>query len=162
LGEAAAGRAGARARGLAAPLFAARLYWTLPQRAPAQFHLICRLVGDPRDLLPAEAAALNVRTMIALLGTVAGLFEAAAGSGALWAGEAPRRVVFLWAGLQGLMQLGKLGRFEPGLFRAPDLCAQMTRDLLRGWGASHEDLDEAFGLLERFEAGKAEKQGEQS
>jgi AcrR family transcriptional regulator len=138
------------AGGLAPIVLAARLYWQMPLRAPAHFHLICLLVGDPRDLLPEELAAPNLALAFELLADVRALLEAAAASGALEAGGAARRAVQLWASLQGLMQLRKLARFERELFGATELFAELTGSLLRGWGALPDTLEAAFEWTARF------------
>jgi AcrR family transcriptional regulator len=140
-----------RKAALALLLVPARLYFTLPERSPAHHRLISQMVSDPRDLLPDAEAAPNVRWMLGLVAEILDLFEAAAACGALGPGNAGRRAVFLWASLQGLLELRKLGRFEPELFRSASQFPELMRDLLRGWGARAADVEAALELLEETE-----------
>jgi AcrR family transcriptional regulator len=146
-------QADARTAALAAVLLPPWLYWTLAERAPAQFRMIRRMVGEPRDLLPDELAAPNVAVMLELLAEVGAVLDAAVQCSALEPGDTAVRTVLLWGSTDGLMQLGKLGRFDPELFRTQALCAEMMRGLLRGWGARPPEVEAALGLLERLGSG---------
>jgi AcrR family transcriptional regulator len=140
--------AAGRAASLALLLVPARLYFTLPERRPVHFRLISLMVGDPRDLLPAAEAAPNVRWMLGLVAEILELFAAAVGCGAIEEGNALRRALLLWGGLQGTLELRKLGRFEPEPFHPEALLADLARTLLRGWGARPDEIDAALEMLE--------------
>lgn len=119
-------------------------YGSLPERRPAEFRLICRVLGDPRALADTELAADRMLPpVMKLIQTVSAQFQAAAAAGALSPGKADRRAVVLWGSLQGVMQLRKLERFGVSAFAHAELTTNTIHALLTGWGADPARLKEA-------------------
>jgi AcrR family transcriptional regulator len=132
-------------------LWAARWYADLPAREPQRFHLLATAVGDPRPLVPLEQAALVLGAATPLFAQLEQRLAAATDAGALADGDHRQRAVMLWAALQGVVQLGKLTRVPhalDGALAPAQLAAQLTHDLLRGWGASAAALTAAGRGLE--------------
>ena len=71
------------------------------------------------------------------------LFEQATQQGLLQPAPPRARTVQLWASLQGLLQMRKLGRLEPVLERIDELVENTTDTLLLGWGAPPQELSNA-------------------
>jgi AcrR family transcriptional regulator len=119
-------------------------YASLPTRRPAEYRLICRVLGDPRPLAETELAAERMLPpVLGLVSAVSALLEKAEAAGALAAGKADRRAVVLWGSLQGVMQLRKLERFDVPAFAHAELTATTVHTLLAGWGADPARLKEA-------------------
>jgi hypothetical protein len=75
-------------------------------------------------------------------------FDVAGQVGALAPADAMERTVTLAASLSGVLQLGKLGQFDPDLLDGPRLAAAFLDDLLRGWGARPEELAAAHRFVD--------------
>ncbi len=110
-------------------------YVALAEREPSRFGLIQALVGEPRQLLDGEHADAVADAMRGLLGRVALDLEAAAQAGLLQTGDAAARTVQLWAGIHGVLQLRKFGRFDDRMARLTPLALDLASTLLRGWAA---------------------------
>ena len=130
-----------RARALGAVFVAARFYLTLPERSPEHFRLVSALLADPRPLVGDAQAKKTAPVLVGFLGDVAALLERAAETGAIEPGDAFDRTLILWSSLQGILQLGKLGRFDGERFDPKRLGERAVRDLLAGWGASAAALE---------------------
>jgi AcrR family transcriptional regulator len=136
-------------------LVVSRSYASLPSRRPAEYRLICRVLGDPRALAETKLAAERMLPpVLELVQTVSLLFAEAASAGALAPGKAEQRAVVLWGSLQGVMQLRKLERFAVPAFAHAELTATTVHTLLSGWGADPAQLKEARKRAARFERPK--------
>jgi len=142
-------RADAREAALARLCVAARLYADPPTRRSTEFRLLSVAIADPRELVESEAALGLLPAVGEVLSRVRAVIEAAARAGALSEGDADRRAVLLWAGLQGTLQLRKLGRFGlPGL-DVDALVTDMLHGLLVGWGADPDVVTDADRRAQR-------------
>jgi AcrR family transcriptional regulator len=102
---------------------------------PRRFGLIQQLVGEPRQLLDGDDAQAVADAMRDLLARVALQLELAARTGALGPGDAEARTIQLWAGLHGVLQLRKFGRFDPRMAALSPVARGLAQSLLRGWAA---------------------------
>lgn len=130
-----------RDEGLLRLLVCALAYVELAKRRQSEFGLISTLIGDPREFLKTEAAAPLVPMLIRLQLTLASALEDAVKAGALAPGDSRDRAVILWAGVQGVSQLRKLGRFGVAGVELDRLVPIALETLLLGWGAEREQLD---------------------
>ncbi|NVB36585.1 TetR family transcriptional regulator [Pseudenhygromyxa sp. WMMC2535] len=117
------------------------VYIGFAQRRPAEYGLISTLIGDPREFLATEAAAPIVPALIRLQLTLTELINGAAKAGALDEGNGRERGVILWAGMQGVLQLRKLGRFGVAGVELDRLAPIALRTILLGWGAKASQID---------------------
>lgn len=130
------------------------VYESLTRRRPTDYRLLALSIGDPRELLTREmvdAGSLPVQREV--LARVAARIAQAQAHGVLREGDALRRTVILWGATQGVMQLRKLARFDPG-FGGVGLADELVRSTLVGWGAGLDRVqalqDHAHGLVERL------------
>ena len=119
------------------------LYARLSSTDPETFQLLSMVLGDPRRLLEDEDASEVVHAALSVLTQVSELFERAAARGALEAGPPLDRAVVFWSALQGLAQNEKLQRVAPRQLDGARLVPELITTLLRGWGATRDDLDRA-------------------
>lgn len=136
-----------RVAALARILAVARFHRELPRTHPDAHRLVAVLLGDPRNLIADEQAAATVPLLLALLGDVHALFDAAAATGACERGDAKTRAIVLWATLQGLGQLSKLARLAPRSMAPGDVERDAVAALLRGFGAEARLVDRAARAL---------------
>ncbi|MFV8754746.1 TetR/AcrR family transcriptional regulator [Nannocystaceae bacterium ST9] len=122
-------------------LVCALAYVELAKRRQSEFGLISTLIGDPREFLKTDAAAPLVPMLIRLQLLLAAAIEDAVRAGALAPGESRDRAVILWAGVQGVSQLRKLGRFGVAGVELDRLVPITLETLLLGWGAERAHLD---------------------
>lgn len=137
-------------------LTAIGVYESLTYRRPTHHRLLGLSLGDPREFLAQEVVDAGMMPALrGVLGQVAMRLHAAAEAGALQAADPMRRTVILWGATQGLMQLRKLERFEPGLADRR-LTDELFAALLVGWGAERDRfpdlLDRARKILARLDA----------
>jgi AcrR family transcriptional regulator len=137
-----------RDEGLLRLLVCALTYVELAKRRPSEFGLISTLIGDPREFLKTDAAAPLVPMLIRLQLTLASALEDAVRAGALAPGESRDRAVILWAGVQGVIQLRKLGRFGVAGVELERLVPITLETLLLGWGAEREQLDRIMPMAQ--------------
>jgi AcrR family transcriptional regulator len=130
-----------RDEGLLRLLVCALAYVELAKRRQSEFGLISTLIGDPREFLKTEAAAPLVPMLIRLQLILASALEDAVKAGALAPGDSRDRAVILWAGVQGVSQLRKLGRFGVAGVELDRLVPIALETLLLGWGAERDQLD---------------------
>lgn len=157
-------RWGAEVRSLASLLGLARGYAAFAAARPAAWHLLAVSVGDPRELVAAEAGGPMVEAVSGLLGWCSGRVEAATEAGALgpgvpgaYAGSSLGRAVLLWSTVHGALQLRKLARFGlPGPGSSDDprglagpLVDEAAQTLLRGFGADPARVREAARRVDR-------------
>jgi hypothetical protein len=77
-------------------------------------------------------------------------FEAAVGAGALRPADAMDRTIVMAAALNGVLQVGKLARWDADLLDGARLARQLIDDLLVGWGAAPDQLDAAHAVIDRI------------
>lgn len=120
-----------------APLEAVRemvdVYCEFAVAEPARFGLIQGLVGEPRQILEGDEAQAVAESMRALLARVAGRLQAAVECGALAPGDTVARTIQLWAGLHGVLQLRKFGRFDERMVHVDPIARSLAESLLRAW-----------------------------
>jgi AcrR family transcriptional regulator len=120
-------------------------YRRFAQREPHRFGLLAMTLASPRVLLPeAGHAAPAATAMVAAMQPLGTALAAAADAGALAPGAAFDRAMVLFATLQSVLQLGKLGRMVPDLLDVERLAGEGIRALLLGWGATATRLDAAL------------------
>lgn len=117
----------------------AQLYESMAREQPTEFCLLSMTISDPRQLVKDEHASLLLPSLLGLLQLVGGLFQDAAATGALGAGDPARRTVVLWTAVQGALQLRKLERFGVGALSVAAVLDEAVTTLLVGWGAGAED-----------------------
>lgn len=122
-------------------LRATEWYRRLPETRPVELRMISFAIGDPRELVSAADAGRVLARAAPLLEAIARPIAAAEGLGLLHPGPAFERAILLWASLHGVLQLGKLARAEPRI-DAGRLAPILVRDLLAGWGAPRELLED--------------------
>lgn len=111
--------------------------------------LLTRMAADPRVLFEElEDASAIMAAIRAALTPLSEAIEAAARAGLLEPGDAGRRTMLVYAGLQGVLQMRKQERLAPGLIDTDRLAIDLVRTLLRGWGAAGPALDAAIAGLD--------------
>ena len=116
-------------------------YVDFARRRPAEYGLISTMIGDPREFLATEEAAPLVPALIRMQLLLATVIGDASKAGALAPGDARERSVILWAAMQGVLQLRKLGRFGVAGMELDRLVPIALQTLLLGWGADRSRLD---------------------
>jgi AcrR family transcriptional regulator len=102
--------------------------------------LLQQLMYDADQLVPTEEGARVLPTVLRLLELARERLEAAAGADALRPGDPMDRTVVLAAALNGVLQVGKLARWDADLLDAGRLAGQLIDALLIGWGADPAHL----------------------
>lgn len=132
---------------LTALLARTRRYVGFAETHPEDFALLGFAIGDPRVLVPGPGAADVFEAARPIFAEVAADLEAAAQDGLLEPGAPLDRALVLWSALQGVLQTRKLSRVAPELLDTERLAGELTRSLLRGWGAQPGALDAALTHL---------------
>ena len=117
---------------------------TLPQEQA----LLQQLMFDGDQIVPTEEGARVLPTVLRLLELARERFEAAARAGALQPGDAMDRTVVLAAALNGVLQVGKLARWDAELLDGGRLARILIDDLLTGWGATADHLAAAHAVID--------------
>ena len=90
------------------------VYESLTRRHPMHHKLLSLSLGDPRELIANEVVDAGVLEPLGqVLGRLTARLDQAVEVGAFVPGEGRQRTMVLWGSSQGVMQLRKLGRFEP-------------------------------------------------
>lgn len=143
-----------RARALARPWAATRVFVDGPLLAPARHRLIDAFLSGPEGQLD-DAALAEVEAVLApLLARVATCWADAAEAGALRPGDPELRTRVLWAAAHGLHHLRRRDRIEPRSRRTPALAREMMHTHLAGWGAREADVAAAEALVTRAGAAR--------
>lgn len=116
-------------------------YCAFATKNPTQFRLIGLMMGDPREILSMETGMAVFKSGFQLINHVGQFLKSASEEEFIESGNPIQRTVLLWACLNGLLNTQKLDRFSPGLFNAKILSTYFMNTLLRGWGASVEQLE---------------------
>ncbi|MFP5255791.1 MAG: TetR/AcrR family transcriptional regulator [Acidimicrobiia bacterium] len=115
---------------------------------PQEQRLLQQLMYDADQLVPTEEGARVLPSVMRLLEMARQRFEVAAATGALSPADPMERTVVLAAALNGVLQVGKLARWDPDLLQGPRLAGQLVDDLLAGWGARPEVLLAAHAVVD--------------
>ena len=133
-------------------LLAARFYLDLARDEPQLQRWIAVSLSMPRRLTADLAAEHVAPAFSGLLLSVSELFHHAVSAGGLCRGHSLERTVIFWSSLQGVTSAGHLQRLAPqsqdGWYDVPRLGDELTRTLLRGWGASTNTLEQAQAWLD--------------
>jgi len=106
--------------------------------ASHELSLIGQMLASPKVLIGDPIATETAPKLIALLMLVEQQISHAQEAGVLSPGIARERAVQLWAALQGAIALGKLARFDAGLFSAQHVGHGLLENLLVAWGAPQD------------------------
>lgn len=120
---------------------------------PQEQRLLQQLMTDADRAVPAEDAARVVPAALRHLDLARERFTRAREVGALQAPDGAddfTRTVSFAAALSGVLQLGKLARWDD-LFAGPTLARSLVDDLLRGWGADRSALAAAHDIVDSLE-----------
>lgn len=116
-------------------------YLGMREREPRLYRLVAATLADPRQLVDDIEAARVAPSLGAALSEVASSFESAAEVGALEEGSPLHRTVAYWTALHGVTLIGKLERLAADdLLDAHRLGRDLAATMLRGWGATSDDL----------------------
>lgn len=134
--------------GVLAPVAATGLFYAgLARSAPQAFGLIAVSLGDPRHLIEEAQARAVIETALPMFDRLAHSIRAAVRAGQLDPGNAPNRVLLLWASLHGVAQITKLERLAPDQLDSQRLCASLLESLLIGWGADASRIKEVISAI---------------
>jgi AcrR family transcriptional regulator len=115
---------------------------------PREQRLLQQLMSDAHRTVDDDEALRVVPSAMRLLDLARERFEVAGQVGALEPADAMERTVTLAASLSGVLQLGKLGQFDPDLLDGPRLAGAFLDDLFRGWGAQPSELAAAHRFVD--------------
>ena len=125
-------------------VLAAGSYKAFALQAPHRFGLLAMMMADPKELLLSDKSAQPVvEAMLETLKPLRTVIENATAEGLLSPGNASQRTLTLFASLQGVLQLRKLGERVPHIFDVNALFDNLIRSTLMGWGVTWEDLQKA-------------------
>lgn len=112
---------------------------------PHAFGLVALTLAEPRVLLTdaKDAGPVTERALAAFEPWSRALAEAAEAQ-QLEDGDITERTVTLFALLEGLLQMNKLGRFAPSWLSVERVATEGVRALLLGWGATPRAVSAAF------------------
>jgi len=115
---------------------------------PQEQRLLQQLMYDADQLVPTEEGARVLPSVMRLLDMARQRFEVAVAVGALHPADPMERTVVLASALNGVLQVGKLARWDPDLLDGTRLAHQLVDDLLAGWGASAGPLAAAHAVVD--------------
>jgi AcrR family transcriptional regulator len=101
------------------------------------------------EAVPTEEGARVLPAVFRLLDLVRERIARAADVGALRPADAMDRTIVLAAALNGVLQVGRLARWDPDLLDGDRLARQLVDDLLVGFGADPDQLGQAHGVVDR-------------
>ncbi len=117
---------------------------TLPQEQ----RLLQQLMYDADQMVPTEEGGRVLPTVLRLLDLARERFAAATRAGALHPGDPMDRTIVLAAALNGVLQVGKLSRWDAELLDGGRLARLLIDDLLAGWGADADHLAAAHAVID--------------
>lgn len=119
---------------------------TLPQEQ----RLLQQLMYDADQVVPTEEGARVLPAVLRLLDLARQRFAAAVEVGALQPADPMDRTVVLASALNGVLQVGKLARWDAELLDGVRLARLLIDDLLLGWGAGLSELAGAHAAIDRI------------
>lgn len=120
------------------------------QTLPQEQRLLQELMHDADQLVPTEEGARVLPSIWRLLDLAQQCIATAAEVGALAPADALDRTVVLAAALNGVLQVGKLARWDAELLDSSRLARVLIDDLVVGWGADASLLAEAHTVIDRI------------
>jgi len=133
---------------------------------PLRFSLVTHMIVDQKVLVEDELRDQVMTSLFTALETVITLLERCTEAGALGAprdlGEnasSPQveRAFYLWASLNGLIQVEKYRRKDLPFIDGMEMHHDLVRTILGGWGAGREQLDDALSLCNVIQISKDSK-----
>ncbi|MGK2947890.1 MAG: TetR family transcriptional regulator [Acidimicrobiales bacterium] len=118
---------------------------TLPQE-----QRLLQLLLQADDAVPTEEGARVLPAVFRLLDLARERFDAAAATGALTPADAMDRTIVLAAALNGVLQVGRLARWDAELLDGVRLAHTLVDDLLVGFGADRAALADAHTVIDRI------------
>jgi AcrR family transcriptional regulator len=115
---------------------------------PQEQRLLQQLMYDADQLVPTAEGARVLPTILRLLDLARERFEVAAEVGALHPADPMDRTIVLAAALNGVLQVGKLARWDPELLDGARLARLLVDDLMLGFGADPGLLAEAHAVID--------------
>ncbi len=117
---------------------------SLPQEAS----FLHALISESEQLVPEEEHNRVMPAALALLDEARSCVEAAVAVDAIQVDDAMNLVVRWAAALTGALLAGNLASLNPEAFDGQRLAINLQRDLLRGWGATSDQVAQAFGHVD--------------
>ncbi len=111
---------------------------------PASHRLLAAFISEPSVILSSGAARSVDATLAGVIAINAAILTAAREAGALSEGDDVQRTYLLWASLHGLGQFRKRDRILPLHLQHAALQKRLLYDMLVGFGARAELLDEVL------------------
>ena len=152
-----------RTAALARVLAFARLFVAFPLVHPREFELLQRIISTPEQLIDTTDGHAVQFASMALMNNARNLIDDAVAAGALTAGrpgtgaadDSVSRTLRMAGALNGGLLVSNVAS-NPDLvdidtFNGQRLARILSEDLMMGWGAHPETLDEAVKLLDRME-----------
>lgn len=115
---------------------------------PQEQQLLQQLMSDASSAVPDDEGSRVVPTALRLLDLARERFAVAATVGALTPDDPMDRTVILAAALSGVLQVGKLARWDAELLDGPRLGATLIDALFVGWGADADALAAAHRIVD--------------
>jgi AcrR family transcriptional regulator len=115
---------------------------------PQEQRLLQQHMYDADQIVPTEEGARVVPTILRLMELARARFDVAVQVGALHPADPMDRTIVLAAALNGVLQVGKLSRWDAEPLDAGRLASQLIDALLVGWGADPEHLAAAHDVID--------------
>ena len=119
---------------------------SLPQEAS----FLHALISESEQLVPEEEHHRVMPAALALLDEARSCVEAAADVGAIRVDDAMNLVIRWAAALTGALLAGNLASLNPEAFDGQRLAINLQRDLLMGWGATRDQVTQAFDHVDEL------------
>ncbi len=135
-------------RSLARVVLSSRFFISAADTLPEQLRLLQMMVSEFRTVIPLEEGMRSVPAAMSLLFDAGNTIVGAENEGVIDPGDATDRALVWAAGVNGILQLGMLDRYDATMFSGARLARVFTRDLVCGWGADREMLEEVTHLID--------------
>ena len=143
----------AAAMGLARLMLFGRFFIATADTYPQELRLLQMLMGESRSLVPPEEGLRVVPSAMRLLDRARVCLDDAMAAGAIDDRDESMARVVTWASaVGGVLQLTRLGIYDPELFDGDRLARELTADMLVGWGATRAAVDAASALVDEIAA----------
>ncbi len=153
----------ARTTALARLLAFARLFVAFPKVHPREFELLQRIIATPEQVVDTTDGHAVQFASMALMNNARNLIDDAVAAGALTADrpgtgapdDAVSRTLRMAGALNGGLLVSNVASnpdlVDTDTFNGQRLARVLSEDLMLGWGAPPDVLDEAVALLDRME-----------